>query len=109
MQSPRPVDQIDQSAGIKTHVVALHSTRSFWNRWHKGGDLLWRVRVGDIDDFQAAGKPRDWNFRTADFLTELVHSGVILLWSAVLFVDLETRKWSRPSFIRDIHQPEERG
>ena len=52
MQPAHAIEQVEQAAVVDGDVVALHALRTRRYVGHEVGDLLHRVRVGDVDDAQ---------------------------------------------------------
>src|SRR5215471_7576238 len=101
------VDQVNQAAVVEAHVIALHSRCAGRNVRHEGSYFTRRVRVRDIDDAKAMREPSHRNFRAANLLAELMHTGIVALRRSVLFCHLETGEGNRLRFIGYIDDPQE--
>src|SRR5882757_619909 len=74
-QTPYPIDQVDESAIVLKDVVA--GDTGIWRgriRNEKRG-LLWRQRIGDVDDPYALGKPGNRDLGTTHDFDRLMTAG----------------------------------
>ena len=102
------VCQIYQATLIDGHIVALNAVRAFRQRRQVVSDFARRVRIGEVHYAQSLSKPSDGNLSSANFLAELVASGMgQRLVDAHQVLELESCNRNRPRFIADFDDPHE--